>query len=358
MSFSPKLVPISILIFLSLTVALDFTLAPMTKHSSPSAKFFSTVARGQNAFDVESTQLFSGAPGSIAEYNLYIENKGKLTASYKFTATSTKGYYIEVWQDTDQTGSGDIQLVPIQGYTLTLNTGAVATLIVKVTIPENAVSGTIDTATIKAVDLLSGASDSVTITTNVKTSLPYPSNWVQLGSDPTFPSSSERVDVKAVYYANNGTFIFFRTAVANTPNPKAFRYCTYMDTKTGGQQIGSYAYDYMLSSDGLLYEWNGASWNDADQQTNWQIDGTSIMLWTDLNNLTFEMQEIHILSRSTTKDYTFKDEMGPFAILRNNVSETPLIMIPILSFAIYLAVSKSHRKCTARTRESKARRNN
>ncbi len=344
MSLSPKLLSFSIIVILSLITIFDFSPPPMTKQSVHPRNFM-TIALSQNTFDFESNQLFSGAAGSTIEYNLYIENKGKSIASCTLTASSNRGYYVEVWRDTDQIGSGDTQLVPPQGSTITLNAGEVATLIVKVTIPPDATSGTVDTTTIRLVDSLSGASSSVTVTTTVNTYLPYPSNWVQLGSDPTFPTPPpERIDVKAIYCTNNGTFVFFRMAEVSRPNPTGFLYCVYLDTKAGGQQIDSYNYDYMMSSDGILYEWNGANWINSGDQTYWQIDGTSMVLWADLNNLDLEMQEIHVLSRSTTKDYTWKDEVGPFTILRNNISEIPLILIPVLSFAIYVTISRRIKK--------------
>ena len=118
----------------------------------------------------------------------------------------------------------------------------------------------------------------------------------------------------------------------------------YFDTKPGGQQIDSYSYDYMLSSDGILYEWNGLNWINSGYQTYWQIDGTSIVLWADLSKIDFQMQDIHVLSRSTTKDYTWKDEVGPFTVVRNNISELPLILIPVLSFAIYFTISRRIKK--------------
>jgi len=345
MSFLQKLLSFSIIIILSITIAIDFTLQPMTKQSVYPKRLFTTIAHTQNAFDLESNQLFSGAAGSNIEYNLYIQNKGKSTASYTLATSSNRGHYIEVWRDTNQIGNGDTQLIPPQGSTITLNAGETATLIVKVTIPPDATSGTVDTTTIRAVDMLSSASKSVTVTTTVNTYLPYPSNWIQLGSDPTFPTPPpERIDIKAVYCTNNSTFIFFRMAEVSKPNPTGFFYCVYLDTKSGGQQIDSYNYDYMLSSDAILYNWDGANWINSGYQTYWQIDGTSMVLWADLNNLDLEMQEIHILSRSTTKDYTWKDQVGHFTILRNNISEIPLILIPVLSFAIYFTISRRPKK--------------
>jgi hypothetical protein len=344
MNFPPKLLSFSIIIILSLITIFDFSPPAMTKQSARPRNFM-TMALSQNTFGLESNQLFSGAAGSTMEYNLYLENNGKSTASYRLTTSSNRDYYIEVWRDTNQIGNGDTQLVPPQGSTITLNPGETATLIVKVTIPPEATNGTADTTTIRVIDTLSSASDSVTVTTTVNTYLPYPSNWNQLGSDPTFPTPPpERIDVKAVYITNNGTFIFFRMAEVSRPNPTAFFYCVYLDTKPGGQQIDSYNYDYMLSSDGVLHEWNGVNWINSGYQTYWQIDGTSMVLWADLNNLDLEMQDIHVLSSSTTKGYTWKDEVGPFTIVRKSISEIPLILIPVLSLAIYFTISRRIKK--------------
>jgi hypothetical protein len=341
MKFSAKLLSLSIIVIFASTIVFDFSQPLVTKQSVKPIYFVMTIAQSQSTFDLESNQLFSGAAGSTIEYNLYIENRGRSIASYTLTALSNKGYYVEVWQDTDQTGSGDVQLLPPQGSTLTISAGMVATLIVKVTIPSDATEGTIDNTLIRAVDSDSGASDSVTATTTVNSDLPYPSNWIQLGSDPTFPTPPpERIDVKAVYYTNNGTYVFFRMAEVGNPNPTAFLYCVYLDTKAGGQQTDSYNYDYILSSDGILYEWNGVNWINSGYPTYWQVDGTGMVLWSDLNNLNLDMQEVHVLSRTTTKNFTWKDEVGPYTILRNNISELPLILIPVLSFAIYFTISR------------------
>ena len=341
MKFSAKLLSLSIIVIFSSPFVFDFSQPLMTKQSANPMNFVITIAQSQNTFDLEPNQLFSSAAGSTVEYNLYIENRGRSIASYTLTALSNKSYYVEVWQDTDQPGSGDIHSPPPQGSTITISAGTVATLVVKVTIPSDATEGTIDNTLIRAVDSDSGASDSVTVTTTVNSDLSYPSNWIQLGSDPTFPTPPpERIDVKAVYYTNNGTDVFFRMAEAGKPNHTAFLYCVYLDTKAGGQQIDSYNYDYMLNSDGILYEWNGVSWINSGYPTYWQVDGTGMVLWADLSNLNLDMQEIHVLSRSTTKDFTWKDEVGPYTILRNNISEIPLILIPVLGFAIYFTISR------------------
>ncbi len=351
MNFSAKLLPPLIIIVISSTIILDFSL-PLIMKKSPNLMNPSMITtQRQNIVDLEADQSFSSAAGSIIEYNIYIENKGKKITSYTLTALSNKGYYVEVWRDTDQVGSGDIQLIPPQESSITLNPGEVATLIVKVTIPSDATDGTVDNTVIKAVDTDSGALDSVTVTTTVGSNLPYPSNWVQLGSDPTFPiPPPQRIDVKALYYDNNGTDVFFRMAEVDTPNTIAFLYSVYLDTKAGGQQIDSYNYDYLLSSDGILYEWNDTNWINSGYPTYWQVDGTGIVLWTDLDNLSIDIQEIHVLAYTTTKSNVLKDKVGPYIIPNNNILEIPLISIPILSLAIYFALSRRTKK-NARTHE-------
>jgi hypothetical protein len=117
----------------------------------------------------------------------------------------------------------------------------------------------------------------------------------------------------------------------------------YLDTKAGGQQIDGYYYDYMLSSDGTLYEWNGTDWANSSYSTYWRVDGTGIVLWTDLDNLSLDTQDIHVLACTETKDRVMKDKEGPYTILRDNISEIPLILIPLVTIAIYLAVSNRMR---------------
>jgi hypothetical protein len=299
----------------------------------------------QNKMDLESNQSFSGDVGSIIEYNVYIENRGKSVASYMITGSSSTNFYIEVWRDVDQIGSGDIQLIPTQDSTITLNAGEVATLVVKVTIPFDAAEGTTENTTIRAEDTKSGASDSVSLVTIVDTNLPYPSSWIQLGSDPYFPTPPpERIDIKAFYYTNNGSDVFFRMAEAGKPDTRSFVYSVYLDTKSGGQQIEDYNYDYLLSSDGFLYEWTGNDWTATDQSVYCVIDGSTIVLWTNLDAINMENQEIHILDVTTTKAGVLKDKMGPYQILKNNISEIPWILLPLLSFAIYFTLSRRREK--------------
>jgi hypothetical protein len=307
--------------------------------------------------DLESDQSFSGAAGSIIEYNIYIMNKGKSIGNYTLTASSNQGYFVEVWRDTDQVGGGDIQQIPPQGSIITLDAGEVATLIVRVTVPSSATDGTVDATIIEAVSTYLGTSDSVTVTTTINSGLPYPSNWIQLGSDPVFPTRPERVDVKALYYTNNGTHVFFRMAEADTPDTTAFLYTMYLDTKAGGQQIGSYYYDYMLSSDGILYEWNGTDWVNSGYPAYWRVDGTGIVLCADLDTLSMDMQDIHILACTTTKDRIIKDKVGPYIILRNNISEMPLILIPLVTLAIYLVVSSRRKKTGVRIEKFRSKTN-
>jgi len=100
----------------------------------------------------------------------------------------------------------------------------------------------------------------------------------------------------------------------------------------------------MLSSDGILYEWNGTDWINSGYPTYFRVDGTGIVLWTDLDNLSLDTQNINVLAHTTTKDRAIKDEEGPYVILRNNISEIPLILIPLVTLAIYLAVSSRRKK--------------
>jgi len=331
---------------LLIMVALSFLLLAMTIHPKNPQDLGLTRERLKNIVDLESDQSFSGAVVSTIEYNIYIENKGKSIADYTLTAFSNQGYYVEVWRDTDQVGSGDTQLIPPQGSIITLDAGEVATLIVRVTVPLDATDGTVDATTIEAANTYLGTSDSVTVKTTINSGLPYPSNWIQLGSDPSFPNEEQRpkkVDVKALYYTNNGTHVFLRMAEADTPDTRAFLYTVYLDTKAGGQKIDSYYYDYMLSSDGTLYEWNGTDWGDSGYPAYWWVDGTGIVLWADLANLSLNTQDIYILACTATKDRIIKDRVGPYIILRDNISEIPLILIPLVTVAIYLAVSNRMR---------------
>ncbi len=296
--------------------------------------------RGKEKLKVkfEPDQFFSAAVGSTIEYNIYIENGGNSMANYSLSALSSQGYSVEVWRDTDQVGGGDIQLIPPLGAELTLGAGEIATLIVTVTVPSNATDGTIDSTIIEAGEAINGILESVTLTTIVNSNRPYPSDWTQLGSDFLFPSPPPKVDTMALYYTNNGTHVFVRIAEAAVPEPNSFIYDMYLNTKSGGQQIGNYYYDYFLSSDGILYEWNGTDWIDSGYPTYWRVDGTSIILWTDLANLSFETEDIHFHACTTTKDKIIKDELGPFTILRDNISEIPLILVPLVTFAVYFAI--------------------
>lgn len=344
MTFSKKRLSLLIIIAYSSMILLDSSLPLLTKNAKPII-YYAMAAPNQNKVDLESDQSFSGAAGSTIEYNVYIENTGKSVETLALSALSDKGYYIEIWRDTDQIGSGDLQLFPPQGSTITLSSGEVATLIVKVIIPSDATDGTVDNTIIKAEDTVSGASDFVTISTTVTSYLLWPSSWIQLGSDPNFPTPpSERIDIKASYYTNNGTHVFFRTAEVGKPNTQAFQYLVYLDTKAGGQQIDSYNYDYLLSSDGILYVWNGTSWLNSGYPTYIQTEGTAIVLWTDLGNIVLDTQEIHFLTWTATKDGIMKDKLGPYTILTSSISEFPFILFPLLSLAVYFVISRRNKK--------------
>jgi hypothetical protein len=333
--FTKRLLFLIVIVFLSMVIQVK----PLV--------YYAIAAPNQNRVDLESDQLFSGAAGSTIEYNVYIENKGKSVATYTLTAFSDKGYPVEVYRETNQIGSGDLQLIPPQGSTITMSSGEVATLVVKVTIPSNATDGAVDNTIIKATNAFSGDMDFVTITTSVDLYLPCPSSWIQLGSDPTFPiPPPERIDIKASYYTNNGTHVFFRTTEVGKPNTQAFRYLVYLDTTAGGQQIDSYNYDYLLSSDGFLYTWNGSSWLNSGYSTYLQVEGTAIVLWADLENILLGAQEISFLTCTATKDGVLKDTLGPYIILTSSISEIPFILFPTLgiALAVYLANSRRNRK--------------
>jgi hypothetical protein len=343
MKFSAKLLSLT-LIFVSSLSIFTLSLSLATKQSEKPMNFAITKSKNQNIPNLESDQSFSSAAGSIVEYNVYIENKGKSNAYYALSAWSENGFYIEVWQETDQIGNGDMQLVPPQDSVITVLGGEVATLVVKVAIPSDVVDGTLDYATIRALNVDSGTSNSVTVTTTVDSDLPYPTSWVQLGSDSSFPSPPERIDVKSLYYSNNGSDIFFRMAVPSSPDTKAFLYSVYMDIKSGGQQIENYGYDYLLSSEGVLYEWNGVDWVDSGYSAYITIEGTGLVLWSGLDSLIIENSELNFLACTSTKNGFIKDKLGPFVILKNNVSETPLLLIPILALTSIIILLKGFGK--------------
>ncbi len=326
-----------IIVFLS-TAPFDMEKLFVTKQSENQTSFLMLKAQGQNIVTVESDQSFSGAAGSIIEYNIYVENKGKSTATYTLSALSSRGYYLEIWRETNQIGSGDLKLIPPQDSPITLKPGEIAVLVVRVTVPQDAPDGTVENTIIKAVNKDFGMSDSATITTNVDSNLEYPSNWIQVGSDSSFPTSPSKIDVKAFYYTNNGTNVFFRMVEASKPDAKAFLYLVYLDTTVGGQQIGSYAYDYLISSDGILYTWNGTGWVNSGYPTYWCVDGTSVVLSAKFDNLRIDIQEIHLLVQTATKDRVLKDAVGPYTILRSDISEIPLILIPILSLIVCFSI--------------------
>ncbi len=341
MKFSKRMLQLLLMVTFS-SVILAMTI-PQKTPQDPEL----TIKPLKNRVALESDQSFSGAMGSTIEYNVYIQNQGGSIVNYTLTALSNHGYYVEVWRDTNQIGGGDLQLIPPQESIITLDADEVATLIVRVAIPLDATGGTADATVIEAVSTNLDTSDSVTVTTTVDSILPYPSNWIQLGSDPLFPNEEQRpkkVDIKSLYYTNNGTQVFFRMAEADTPDTSAFRYTVYLDTKTGGQQIDSYSYDYLLSSDGTLYAWNGTDWVDSGYSIYQRVDGTCILLWTELDNLNLDTQDIHVLACTTTKDGTIKDKEEPYTILRDNISEIPLILIPLVTLAVFFAFSTRRKK--------------
>ena len=94
MNFSAKLIRFFI-ISLSLTIIFGLSLP-----------ICSVIAKkkNQNIIDLQPNQSFSSGPDSTIEYNFYIQNKGKSVVSYSLTTFSDKGYYVEVWRDTDGDG--------------------------------------------------------------------------------------------------------------------------------------------------------------------------------------------------------------------------------------------------------------
>ena len=330
-----KSLSLLIIIIILSTILFAFYLCPLNRPSENPTNFDITKSKIQNVPDVESDQSFSTASGSAIEYNVYVANKGKTTATYLLTALSNAGYNVEVWLETDQIGSGDEKLLPSQDSSITLEAGKTATLVVKVSIPSDATESTMENLIIEARNIDSSLSDSVILSTTVNSNLPYPSNWIQLGSDHTFPTPTPaRTDIKAVYYTNNGTDVFFRIAAGSEPDPRSFLYSIYLDTIPGGQQIDNYNYDYLLSSDGICYVWDGVNWVDSGFSTYWKVDGTGIVLWSELVNFNIDEQDIHFLASTTTKSWIPKDKLGHFTILKSNISEMPFILIPILSIFI------------------------
>ncbi len=284
-------------------------------------------------------QSFVGAPGSTIEYNTYLVNTGKSLGSCSIAAFSDQNYLVEVWRDVDGSGQGDVQLFPGQGTVLELEPDEMATLIVRVHIPSDAIEGLTDVTTISAVKSDSSILDSVYLSTAIDSSLLFPSDWIQLGSDvlgdaPPNPANPERIDLLALYYCSNGTDVFFRLAEADVPT-SSFSYSVFLDTIAGGQEIGDEYYDFAICSDEIIRMWDGSSWIDSGYSCYVTIEGTSIVLSAELENLDLGLQDINILAWSATKDNSLKDNMGPFLIPIDNISEIPFILIPIVFVAIY-----------------------
>jgi hypothetical protein len=288
--------------------------------------------------DLTPDQSFFANPGSNVEYNVYLENTGKSSTNCLINASSNQNYSIEVFWDIDNSGKGDQQLFPSNQSNVELNVGEVATLILRVFIPPTAPAGLVDVTTVYAADLDLGILDFVTLETTIFEELPFQSNLIQIGSDHIGDSNPERTDTLALYYGNNGSSIFFRISQSDFLDPASFSQLVYLDTKNGGEQIGNIQYDFIICSDGILWYWNGVEWEDSGFQTYSSIIGTSILLWIDSENLQLDMQDVNILSFSATKDKALKDQMGPFVILRDNISEVPIFLIPIVIIVLYLLV--------------------
>jgi hypothetical protein len=294
--------------------------------------------------ELRSQKLFVGAPGSTLEYNIYLENTGKSFGSCNLTASSNQGYAVEVWRDIDNSGQGDQKLLPPQGVNIELDAGEVATLIVKVMIPYDELDGVVDVTTINVENSDLGIFEFINVQTTIFANLPFPSNWVQFGSDIIGDSIPERADSLALYYTNNGSHIFFRIDQTKTLDPLSFSHLIYVDVKSGGQQIGNVYYDFIICSDEIIWEWDGMDWVESGYPSYLHIEGTSTLLWADFGNLGMEMQDIQILSWLTTKNKVLKDEMGPYMIPRDNISEVPLAFIPIVALVLYLTIYNKFEK--------------
>ncbi|RLG47348.1 MAG: hypothetical protein DRN92_03375 [Thermoproteota archaeon] len=301
-------------------------------------------------------QAFSSSANSNVSYNVYIVNTGPSNDIFDLNVSSTQTVGVDVWLDTDWSDGGDVHIAYSSDGTgwdnvyndnntngkpdVNVTASSSVTLIVTLDIPSSA-SGTVQ-VTLTANASTSGAQDSVTLTTTISNSLPWPSNWYQFGSDPIDDVSPAAVDDKAFYTVNNGTHVFFRLAEAGPPNTVSYLYEVYLDTRAGGQAIGSYYYDYKLSSDGNLYNWTGTAWQ-AISTTIVQVSGTSIVIGADLSDIEFEDQDVHIYVR-TYEGTTPKDTKGPYTTSRTFISEMSLFLVPIVATLLVLYVTRKRRR--------------
>ncbi len=277
-------------------------------------------------------QSSSCSAGSNISYNVYIINTGPSEMSFSFNVSSTKTIEVDLWQDTDGFNEGDVHVAYSSNgvswdnyYTdVSVASGGIATLIVKLILPSS-ISGNVQ-VTLTAVNSTYGVQDSVIISTNIDNSLAWPSDWYQFGSDPIDDASPAAVDDKALYLTNNGTHVFFRLAEVAAPSTILYLYDVYLDTKAGGPSIGSYGYDYKLSSDGNLYSWTGSSWQVVST-TYVQVSGTSIVIGAKLDDIEFQDQDVHIMVR-TSQGFFVKDTKGPYTTSRTFISEMSLFLVP------------------------------
>jgi hypothetical protein len=146
------------------------------------------------------------------------------------------------------------------------------------------------------------------------------------------------VDDKSFYGTFNDTHVFFRFAESDQPDKTLYKYDVFLDTKAGGFDIGGISYDYRLSSDGILYAWDGTSWV-AVSTTYVYISGTSIVLCAKISDIQYEYQDVYILGRSF-EGTTLKDEKGPYMISRTVISEMPIFLLPIAIIILLLYLAK------------------
>ncbi len=302
-------------------------------------------------------QTFSAAAGSNVSYNVYLINTGSSDDVFDLQGSSNLSVGVDIWVDTDWMDGGDTHIaydadgdgVWDSVYSdsnsngepdISVSSGASATLIVTIILPSSA-SGTVQ-VNLTATGSGSGAHDFVLISTIIDNYLAWPSDWYQFGSDPIDDVSPPAVDDKSFYTVNNGTHVFFRLAEAATPSTVSYRYEVYMDTRTGGQNIGNYTYNYKLSSDGNLYNWTGSSWQVVST-TYVQVSGTSIVIGANLSDMVFEDQDVHILVR-TYEGTVLKDEKGPYTTTRTFIFEMPLFIVPIATILLLVYISKKRSK--------------
>lgn len=298
-------------------------------------------------------QSFSAAAGSNVTYNVYIVNTGASDDVFDIQEIANQAVGVDIWLDTDWLGGGDVhiaydangdgiwEVIYIDSNAngepdVSVASGASATLIVTLILPPSA-TGSVQ-VTLTATSSSSPAQDSVLISTTISNSLPWPSNWFQLGSDPIHDVSPAPVDDKALYATYNDTHVFFRLAEASQPDPALYLYEVYLDTRSGGLVIGGIGYDYKLSSDGSLYVWSGTSWVSFST-TYVQVSGTSIVLWARISDIQVEYQDVYILAR-TYQGSILKDEKGPYMISRTLISEMPLFLVPIAAILLLIYITR------------------